>query len=137
VPLPRRLGRFNARVTNRLLGPIVTRLPWFGWLEHVGRVSGRPYRTPVMVFRRGEQAVIAMTYGPRTDWARNVIAAGKAVVVERGGRRLRLDGARRVHDASRRLVPWPVRPVLRLLGAADFLVATATVEPAARAGPPA
>ena len=47
MPLPRALGRFNVRVTNRILGPIVTRLPWFGWLEHVGRRSGRAYRTPI------------------------------------------------------------------------------------------
>ena len=61
MPLPRELGRFNARVTNRLLGPIVTRLPWFAWLEHVGRRSGRTYRTPIMVFRRGSTAVVAMS----------------------------------------------------------------------------
>ena len=125
MPLPRALGRFNARVTNRLLGPIVTRLPWFAWLEHVGRRSGRTYRTPIMVFRRGDQAVVAMTYGPDTDWARNVEAAGGATVEQRGGRRWRLGEPRIVTDPSRRLVPWIVRPVLALIGASEFLVAAA------------
>ena len=121
--------RFNVRVTNRILGPIVTRLPWFAWLEHVGRVSGRPYRTPIMVFRHDDRCVIAMTYGPDTDWARNVAAAGGGAIAERGGRRLRLTKPRIVHDRSRGLVPWPVRLPLRLLGAADFLVAAIHNEP--------
>ena len=122
MPLPRALGRFNVRVTNRLLGPIVTMLPWFVWLEHVGRRSGRPYRTPIMVFQRGSTAVVAMTYGPDTDWAQNVEAAGGGTIVERGGRRSRLSEPHIVHDETRGLAPWIVRPVLRLLGAADFLV---------------
>jgi deazaflavin-dependent oxidoreductase (nitroreductase family) len=124
MPLPRALGRFNVRVTNRVLGPIVTRLPWYAWLEHVGRRTGRPYRTPIMVFRRGDRVVFAMTYGPDTDWARNVIAAGGAAIVGRDGRRVRFADPRIEHDPRRRLVPWIIRPVLFLLGAADFLLAT-------------
>jgi hypothetical protein len=47
MELPHRLARFNRRVTNP-----VHRL-WAGWaptyaiIEHVGRRSGKPYRTPV------------------------------------------------------------------------------------------
>ena len=126
MPLPRALGRFNRRVTNRVLGPLVTRLPWFAWLEHTGRRSGRPYRTPVMLFGSGGRRVIAMTYGPDTEWARNVLAAGGATVVRGGGRRLELQRPRIVHDPSRRLVPWPIRPALIALGAADFLVSDVT-----------
>lgn len=129
MPLPRALGRFNRRVTNRVLGPMVARLPWFGILEHTGRRSGRAYRTPVMLFGSGTQRVIAMTYGPDTDWARNVVAAGGATVVQRG-RLVRLREPTIVHDPSRRLVPRPIRLVLRLIGAADFLVLTAA-DPAA------
>lgn len=129
MPLPRSLGRFNARVTNRILGPIVTHLPWFAWLEHIGRRSGRAYRTPIMVFRDGDRAVIAMTYGPDTDWARNVLAAGGATIVQRGGRRAWLGEPCLVTDPGRRLVPWLVRPALRLLGASDFLVGTLGAEP--------
>lgn len=122
MPLPRALGRFNRRVTNPLLGPLVTLLPWFAWLEHIGRKSGQPYRTPVLLFTSGDRRVIAMNYGPSTDWARNVLAAGRAVAVARGGRRLVLVGPRIVHDPSRRLVPPPIRPVLALIRASDFLV---------------
>jgi deazaflavin-dependent oxidoreductase (nitroreductase family) len=120
VPLPRRLGRFNRRVTNLILGPLVARLPWFAILEHVGRRSGRVYRTPVMLFGSGERRVIAMTYGPETDWARNVVTAGGATAFARG-RPVTLTEPRIVHDPSRRLVPRLIRPILRLLRAADFL----------------
>jgi deazaflavin-dependent oxidoreductase (nitroreductase family) len=128
MPLPRTLGQFNVRVTNRILGPIVTRLPWFAWLEHVGRRTGRHYRTPIMVFRRGDRAVIAMTYGPDTDWARNVVAAGGAVVVGRDRRPVRITDPRVEHDPDRRLVPWFIRPALSVLDAADFFVSTVTAE---------
>ena len=123
MPLPRALGRFNRRVTNRVLGPVAARLPWFGILEHVGRRSGRTYRTPVMLFGSGSQRVIAMTYGPGTDWARNVVAAGGAAIIQRG-HELRLSSPAIVHDPARSLVPGPIRWVLRLIGAADFLVLT-------------
>jgi deazaflavin-dependent oxidoreductase (nitroreductase family) len=122
MPLPRRLGRFNARVTNRILGPVATLLPWFVWLHHRGRRTGTPYRTPLMLFGSGPERVIAMTYGPEADWARNVLAAGGAVATGRGARRLALTAPRLVHDPTRRLVPPQIRPVLWLLGASDFLV---------------
>jgi deazaflavin-dependent oxidoreductase (nitroreductase family) len=122
VPLPRALGRFNRRVTNRILGPLLTRLPWFVWLEHVGRSSGRRYRTPVMLFGSRDGMVMAMTYGPDTDWAKNMVVAGGATAIATGGRRIDLVQPRIVHDPSRRLVPLPVRPVLIAIRAADFLV---------------
>ena len=119
MPLPRSLGRLNARVTNRLLEPVVRRLPGFGVIEHRGRRSGRMYRTPVLAFRRGDRLTFAATYGLDSDWVRNVIAGGGTF--ERSGRRWRLSEPRVYRDPSRRAVPWFVRPVLALLRAADFL----------------
>jgi hypothetical protein len=63
-----------------------------------------------------------MTYGRETDWARNVLATGRAVATRRGGRRVTLTSPRLVHDPTRRLVPALIRPVLALLGSSDFLV---------------
>ncbi len=121
MPLPRALGRFNVRVTNRILGPIVMHVPGFGRVVHVGRRTGRVYRSPVMLFRTGDSAVFAMTYGPDTDWARNVLAAGTCRF-ESARATLSLGAPTLVHDETRRLVPRLVRPALRLLGASDFLV---------------
>ena len=42
---------FNLAVTNRITSRFAARLPGFGILPHVGRKSGRVYRTPVNVFR--------------------------------------------------------------------------------------
>ena len=76
MPMPLALGRFNTRFTNRIIGPILVRFPWYGWLFHVGRRTGRPYRTPIMLYVRGDRGVIALTYGDRTQWLKNVLAAG-------------------------------------------------------------
>jgi deazaflavin-dependent oxidoreductase (nitroreductase family) len=110
----------NRRVTNRLLRPVVARTPGFGVVIHTGRKSGRRYRTPVGVFVASGGYVIALTYGKDTDWVRNVVAAG-GCELEIRRRSVRLTDPRVVHDESRRLAPRPVRPILRLLGVADFL----------------
>jgi deazaflavin-dependent oxidoreductase (nitroreductase family) len=120
MPLPRALGRFNARVTNPVLGPMVSVLPGFGRVEHRGRRTGRVYRTPVLAFQHGDRMTFAATYGPETDWIRNIVAAGGGTFV-RGRQRWILSEPRLYHDAGRRAVPWPVRPVLRVIAAADFL----------------
>ena len=77
MAIPRAVARFNARVTNRVTRPLAGRLPGFGIVSHVGRRSGRIYRTPVNVFRDGDH-VIALTYGAESDWVKNVIAAAAA-----------------------------------------------------------
>ncbi len=117
---PRWLARFNRRVTNRLLGPLASRLPGFGVVVHTGRTTHRQYRTPVNVFPRADGYVIVLTYGPSSDWVRNVLVSG-GCTLETRGRAWRLTRPRLLHDEQRRCVPTPVRLVLRLLGIADFL----------------
>lgn len=55
-------------------------LPPFGILEHVGRRSGKEYRTPLNVFSAdvdGKPGVaILLTYGPDRDWLKNLNSAG-------------------------------------------------------------
>ena len=121
MPLPKRLARFNRVVTNRVLGPLARMLPGFAIVVHVGRRTGRTYRTPVNLFRNRDRYVIALTYGADTQWVRNVLAAG-AVEVETRGRRLQLVEPEIVHDARRSLVPSPVRQILALLDVSEFMV---------------
>ena len=118
--LGRRIAHFNRRVTNRVLGPLAPRLPGFGVVQHVGRTSGRAYRTPVNVFRSEGRFVIALTYGRNADWVRNVQAAGGCTLTTRGRHHV-LTAPQLIHDETRRLVPGPVRVPLRLLDVADFL----------------
>jgi deazaflavin-dependent oxidoreductase (nitroreductase family) len=121
MPLPKRLARFNLHVTNRVLGPFARRLPGFAVVAHVGRRSGRVYRTPVSLYRNGDRYVIALMYGADSQWVRNVLAAGE-VDVETRGRRLHLVEPEVVHDAERSRVPAPVRPVLGLARVAEFML---------------
>jgi deazaflavin-dependent oxidoreductase (nitroreductase family) len=71
------------RFATRRFNPLVTRLglvggrrsPW-ALLEHVGRRSGRVYRTPVLPLFIGDFAYVPLQFGTDADWARNVRAAG-------------------------------------------------------------
>ena len=51
-----------------------------GIVHSRGRTSGNEYATPVTIKRLGDDFVIAMVYGRRADWVRNVLAAGSAVI---------------------------------------------------------
>ena len=116
----RRIAHFNKRFTNRVTGPFVPHLPGFGLVRHVGRKSGRTFETPVNAFERDGGFVFALTYGPQAQWVRNVMAAGGCELVHRG-HTYRLTNPEIVHDETRRMVPAFPRPILRLVGVADFL----------------
>lgn len=113
------MARFNRVVTNRVLGPLAGVAPGLGLIVHRGRRSGREYRTPVMVFRDGGTVVIALTYGPDSDWVRNTLAAGGCELLT-SGRRVALTEPR-ILTAGARGVPSAVRAVLRRLDAEIFL----------------
>ena len=121
MALPHWLTRVNLAFGNRLLTPFAARLPGMGILEHVGRRSGTVRRNPLAIFRRGpDRFVIALWYGPDVQWVRNVLAADGCRVRTRG-RWIRLVEPRRIHDPSRRQIPWFVRPVATLLRVEHFL----------------
>ncbi|HST90378.1 MAG TPA: nitroreductase family deazaflavin-dependent oxidoreductase [Ktedonobacterales bacterium] len=120
MPLSQRVARFNRRVTNHITRPFADRLPRFGIVIHTGRRSGRTYRTPVNVFRDGNDYIIALTYGAETDWVRNVQAAGGCQLVTRG-RRISLTNPRLVTDARRQWAPPLVRLILSLTNVPQYL----------------
>jgi deazaflavin-dependent oxidoreductase (nitroreductase family) len=59
-------------------------LPAFAVMTHRGRMSGREYRTPINVFRRGDAYLFFLTYGADVDWVKNVLAAGSCSLRTRG-----------------------------------------------------
>jgi deazaflavin-dependent oxidoreductase (nitroreductase family) len=120
MPIPRRIARFNRRVTNRVTRHIVSWLPGFGLLFHTGRRSGQTYQTPINVFRGGDGYRIALTYGTESDWVRNVLAAG-GCTIETRRRRIALTQPRIVNDPSRRWAPPVVRQVLGVVGASQYM----------------
>jgi deazaflavin-dependent oxidoreductase (nitroreductase family) len=119
MPLPKRLARFNRVVTNRITGPPARRLPGFAIVAHTGRRTGRVHRNPVNLFRAGDRFVIALTYGADAQWVHNVVAAG-GCDVETRGETIRLVAPEIVQDP--RLVPAPVRVILRAIRVSDFMV---------------
>jgi deazaflavin-dependent oxidoreductase (nitroreductase family) len=120
MPLPRTLARLNKVGLNRITRRIAPWLPGFGVVIHRGRRSGRVYETPVNVFQAPDGYMFALTYGPDSDWVKNVLAAGRCELRTRG-RTVRLVSPRLVHDEHQRGVRPLERQVLRLLGVTDFL----------------
>jgi deazaflavin-dependent oxidoreductase (nitroreductase family) len=71
------------RPMTRVLNPLIKKLAgrrhfrMAAQIWHVGRRSGRLYMTPAGARRAGDDVVlIPLTFGNRSDWARNVQAAG-------------------------------------------------------------
>jgi deazaflavin-dependent oxidoreductase (nitroreductase family) len=112
------------QIATRYLNPLTRRFagrfPGFGIVIHRGRETGRTYRTPINVFRRGDHFVFFLTYGSDVDWVKNVLAAGRCTMRTRG-RDVPLVEPELIDDPERRLVPLPVRAVGRLVGATEFL----------------
>jgi deazaflavin-dependent oxidoreductase (nitroreductase family) len=53
-------------------------------VSHIGRRSGRTYQTPVVAVGHEDGFLIALPYGNRTDWMKNVQASGRATVITHG-----------------------------------------------------
>jgi deazaflavin-dependent oxidoreductase (nitroreductase family) len=74
--LPQWLARFNRHFTNPIQRMWAGWVPGMGIIEHVGRRSGKQYRTPVNVFTTEDGLAILLTYGPNRDWQKNLETAG-------------------------------------------------------------
>ncbi len=120
MPAPRSVARFNRRFWNPVVLRVAGHLPWFAIVRHVGRTSGRVYRTPVNAFRTDGGYIIALTYGPESDWVKNVLAAGSCELLTRG-RRVRLHDPRIETDPSKSWAPLPVRLALSLFRASQYM----------------
>jgi deazaflavin-dependent oxidoreductase (nitroreductase family) len=120
MPIPRTVGRWNKVGLNRVTKRIAPWAPGFGLVVHRGRRSGRRYETPVNVFPAEDGYVFALTYGPDTDWVKNVMAAGGCDLIT-GSHTVHLVSPRLFHDETRSAIRLFERRILGLLGVADFL----------------
>jgi len=114
------LAKINIVFTNRITSLFAGWLPGFGILTHVGRKSGKVYRTPVNVFRAPTGFIIALTYSRQCEWVKNVLAAGRCELKTRG-KNYQLSSPKVVRDPARRPFPLPVRLVLRIVGADEYM----------------
>lgn len=120
MPIPQRIGRLNKVGLNRVTQHLVPVVPGFGLVVHHGRRSGAEYRTPVNVFRTDTGYVIALTYGPDTDWVKNVLAEGGCTLLT-SGRSVRCARPEVYVDRERHHIRPVERAVLRLIGVDHFL----------------
>jgi len=70
---------FQVKYFNPAIKPVARYLPGMATIKHRGRKSGKPYETVVTAYRKGKVLAIALGHG-KTDWVKNVLAAGEADV---------------------------------------------------------
>ena len=121
-PVVNSLRRMNRSVTNpRVMRTAGTTRTQTSVIEHVGRNSGRTYQTPVDVIETPTTLLIALPYGPRTDWLRNVLVAGSAAVIT-GGDRIEVGSPAVVATADvADMIPGRTMRTLRLVGVTQCL----------------
>ncbi len=76
MPIPMWVAQINKRVLN----PLELRRGVRPVLTHVGRSSGKAYRTPLDAHPVDGGYIIIVMYGADSDWVQNVLAAGAAAL---------------------------------------------------------
>src|SRR5258705_1183020 len=73
-PLTKMLNPLVAAFAGRRLSPMAAQI------HHVGRRTGKPYVTSVGARLHDGIVIIPLTFGNRSDWARNIYVAGECTV---------------------------------------------------------
>lgn len=130
--MPRVMRRLNRVVTNRLMRPVAGVVPPLAVVHHIGRKSGRAYRTPVLAFPMREGYVTPLPYGTDTDWCRNLLEAGKGRF-KRFGQEISVRNPRIVGTAAAvPLLPAPLRPALLMASLPGYLLVDRATKGAGR-----
>jgi len=81
VPMrfPPVVERLQVKYMNPVVGKVARYLPGFAIIKHRGRTSGKPYQTVVNAYRKGDVLAVMLGHG-KTNWVKNVLAAGEADV---------------------------------------------------------
>lgn len=85
---------FQIKYVNPVAVPIARVVPGITVIRHRGRKSGRALETAVSAYRKGHTVAIMLAHG-KTNWVKNILAAGEADV---------LLGGREVHLINPRIV---------------------------------
>lgn len=117
MPMPRWWRQINKRVFN----PLELRRGARPVLTHVGRTSGRTYRTPLEAHPVDGGYLFILVYGSGSDWVRNVQAAGHARLTI-GESDIELTAPRVIgEEAARQALPSTVKLPPRLLRISEYL----------------
>jgi deazaflavin-dependent oxidoreductase (nitroreductase family) len=95
--------------------------PLYAIVRHAGRTSGTAYATPVAAVAVPDGWLIPLPFGDRTQWAKNVFAAGQAGLRWRGAEHRIADPAIVQLDDVATLLPGPIRFAARRIGIRQFV----------------
>lgn len=108
MPMPLWWGQINKKLFN----PRALENGRWQILNHVGRSSGKPYRTPLAAYEIDGSYLFVLVYGSRSDWVQNLLASGSAtlqdgdVLYALGSPRIiPAEEGRRLLDGSAKLPP--------------------------------
>ena len=122
------LRRGATRFVDPVLRPLAGRLPCSGSSNTGAVPTGRLYRTPVNVFRRGDTFLFFLTYGSDVQWVKNVLVGG-GCTIETRGETLKLLNPELIADPKLKLAPPIARLVERQLAGATQYLRMRTAEP--------
>ena len=69
--------RLQIKYMNPIAVPIARFIPGITVIRHRGRSSGKLYETAITAYRKGNVVAIMLAHG-KTNWVKNVLAAGEA-----------------------------------------------------------
>jgi deazaflavin-dependent oxidoreductase (nitroreductase family) len=132
----RRDPRVGTAFVNSVVNPVLLHRGLAGngrseiaTLEHVGRRSGMKRLTPVHPEATHDGFRIVVPLGMKSEWARNVIAAGHCRI-RLHDQVFDLDEPSMVDAGEARDLPWPLRRVMAALGFKYLNLRTLAAHPA-------
>lgn len=123
MPFPKLMARSNRWLVNPLMRRFAGTIPPFALIEHVGRRTGKRYRTPVFAFSANDGFVIALVYTRDSDWVHNVLARDGCTITYRR-RRFALAEPRLTDGAgadAANALPRVVQLALRVIRVTEYL----------------
>ncbi len=103
---------FQIKYINPVAVPIARFTPGITVIKHRGRKTGRALETAVSAYRKGHTVAIMLAHG-KTNWVKNVLAAGEADI-RLGRRDVHLVNPRIVEAGTDdRSLPWMARQAAR------------------------
>lgn len=118
MPMPRWWGQVNKRLFN----PRALASGRWQILTHVGRSSGRTYRTPLEAHEIDGTYLFVLVYGSGADWVQNTLATGTAVL-QAGDEAVGLSSPRIVsEEIARPMLAGRAKLPPRLLKIDEFLI---------------
>lgn len=121
-PIIDRIRAFNKRILNPAMMKYAGHKDWYAAvIRHTGRRSGKPYATPVLAEPIPDGFLIPLPYGEHVDWLRNILAAGKAEIENKGLSYAVVEPAVVSREEAAPLLPSRRRRQLGLYGVEKYL----------------